>query len=89
MSASTESSTDIRGGVRLLTEPSPSIQTADVATMPPLLLTTTAAGQVLGVSKATVWRMIARGVIPYLRFRDLVRVPADELQRWMSHFRLD
>jgi excisionase family DNA binding protein len=56
----------------------------DLATMPPLLLTTTAAGEVLGASKATVERMIGRGILPHLRFRDLVRVPADELERWMA-----
>jgi excisionase family DNA binding protein len=61
----------------------------DLATMPPLLLTTTAAGEVLGVSKATVARMIVRGILPHLRFGGLVRVPVDELHRWMALVRGD
>ena len=60
------------------------VQADDLATMPPLLLTTTAAGEVLGVSKATAARMIGRGILPHLRCRDLVRVPADELKRWKA-----
>jgi excisionase family DNA binding protein len=77
-------STTIAEAVPLPTNPSQPAQSVDLSTMPPMLLTTTAAGGVLGVSKATVERMIGRGILPHLRLRDLVRVPADELERWMA-----
>ena len=54
------------------------------ATMSPLLLTLSGAGRVLGVSEATVSRMVRRGDLPQLRFGGLVRVPNDELGRWMA-----
>lgn len=65
-------------------DPSASIKSTASSTTLPLLLTTTAAGHVLGVSKATVARMIGRGILPHLCFGGLVRVPADELERWMA-----
>jgi excisionase family DNA binding protein len=39
--------------------------------------------EALGLGRATVFRMIAAGELPVIRFGRAVRVPAADLERWL------
>jgi excisionase family DNA binding protein len=52
--------------------------------VPTLALTAVQVAQVLGVSRATVWRMHASGRLPSpVRFGRVVRWRQDELEAWL------
>jgi excisionase family DNA binding protein len=41
-------------------------------------------GEAIGVSRARAYELIAAGVIPSIRIGSSIRVPADELRRWIA-----
>jgi excisionase family DNA binding protein len=49
-----------------------------------LLLRPTEAAEALGLSRATVYELLARGEIPSLRIGRSVRVPVDRLREWVQ-----
>ena len=52
--------------------------------MPKLLLRVQEAADALGVSRSTVYALVAEDAIPSVRVDRLVRVPVDRLQRWID-----
>ena len=50
----------------------------------PLLLSVTAAAEMLGVSRSTAYTLIAEGQIPYVRLGSVMRIPRTALQTWVS-----
>ena len=52
--------------------------------MPKLLLRVQEAADALGVSRSTVYALVAEDAIPSVRVGRLVRIPVDRLQRWID-----
>ena len=52
--------------------------------MPKLLLRVQEAADALGVSRSTVYALVAKDAIPSVRVGRLVRIPVDRLQRWID-----
>ena len=50
--------------------------------MPKLLLRVQEAADALGVSRSTIYHMVAEDAIPSVRVGRLVRIPLDRLQHW-------
>jgi excisionase family DNA binding protein len=49
-----------------------------------LLLRVSEAARLLGFSRATLYKMIARGDITVVRYHTTTRVPAAEIARWIE-----
>ena len=52
--------------------------------MPKLLLRVQEAADALGVSRSTVYALVAEDAIPSVRVGRLVRIPVDRRQRWID-----
>lgn len=48
------------------------------------LLSMTAVANLLGVCRATAYRLVESGSLPHVRIRNAIRVDARDLQRWME-----
>jgi len=64
-------------------EPAWPARAAEPAALPagPLLLSVTRAAEVLGVSRSTLYQLVAAGRVPVVRLGRAVRVPRRELER--------
>jgi excisionase family DNA binding protein len=49
-----------------------------------LLFRPAEAGEAIGVSRSTVYALIAAGTIPSIRINGIVRVPVDGLKAWIA-----
>ncbi len=49
-----------------------------------ILLRVNEAATLMGLSKSYVHRLILSGDLPYVRFGRAVRIPLDDLQRWIA-----
>ena len=52
--------------------------------MDQLLLRPSEAADAIGVGRATVYALIRRGELPAVRIGESVRIPAEELQKWVE-----
>lgn len=52
--------------------------------MEKLLLRPTEAALVLGIGRSKCYALIAAGILPSIRLGNSIRVPADELRRWVA-----
>lgn len=48
-----------------------------------LLLRVTEVAEVLGISRATAYKLMADGTLPVVKIGRSVRVPTDALQKWV------
>lgn len=49
-----------------------------------ILLRVPEAARMTGLSRSYLYRMILAGEIPHIRFGRAVRIPLDDLQRWIA-----
>lgn len=49
-----------------------------------LLLRVPEAARMTGLSKSYLYRLVLSGEIPHIRFGRAVRIPLDDLQRWIA-----
>jgi excisionase family DNA binding protein len=49
-----------------------------------LLLKPEEAAEVLQLSRAKVYGLVASGILPSIRFGNLIRIPVDELRAWIA-----
>ncbi len=52
--------------------------------MDKLLLRPLEAADILAVSKSKIYELLSSGVIPSVRIGKSIRIPADELRKWVS-----
>lgn len=52
--------------------------------MEQLLLRPSEAADAIGVGRATVYALIRRGELPAVRIGESVRIPAEELKKWVE-----
>ncbi len=60
------------------------MSSAENEKMPRLLLTLKEASVTLAISERKMWGMIASGEIPHVRLGRCLRIPADDLQCWVT-----
>lgn len=58
--------------------------TDPIASDAPLLLRVTEAARLLGFSRATLYKMIARKEITVVKYHAASRIPAAEITRWIT-----
>lgn len=52
--------------------------------MEPLLLRPTDVADLLGISRAVVYKLIKSGTIPSVLLEGLIRIPSDQLRDWVA-----
>jgi excisionase family DNA binding protein len=50
----------------------------------PLVMTVEAAATLLGISRTSMYRLIAQRKVPHIRLNGSVRIPRRELEAWVS-----
>lgn len=49
-----------------------------------MLLRPTEVAEALGISRSSAYELIAAGVLPSIKVRSSIRVPVDDLKRWIA-----